>query len=320
MRKLLYISLNKLFSYAIALILLVTIVFFMIRITPGEPSAKYLSPGFNLELSKKIEESFHLNESLFSQYTAFIKNIFKGDFGTSYQYRLPVFEVIMDYLPFTILFAMASFIIQFTAGITLAAAVSKRKNSRIAGFIDSAALVIYSMPSFLIGIILIYIFSVKLNILPSADLSGAGGGAGDLLLHMILPLITLSLPGIVLFYKYAGENINTVTGKSFIKYLRAEGVEEGKIYRRHIIPNILPPLISLSAVELSVLLGGALVTEVLFNLPGMGRITVTAILQRDYPLIVASTIMTGVFVMLLSFIGEIARGIIDKRIKKEFSS
>ncbi len=319
MRKLLYLSLNKLFSYALTLFILVTIVFFMIRITPGEPSAKYLSPGFNLELSKKIEDSFHLNESLVSQYSAFIGNVIRGDFGISYQYHLPVFRVIMDYLPFTVIFAAVSFIIQFAGGISIASALSRRKNPKLTSIADSIALIIYSMPAFLIGIILIYIFSVKLNLLPSADLSGSGGGFWDTVVHMILPVITLSLPGMVLFYKYASENINTVKGKNYIKYLRSEGIEERIIYRKHIIPNILPPLISLSAVELSILLGGALVTEVLFNLPGMGRVTVTAILQRDYPLIVASTIITGFFVIMCGLAGEIIRGILDKRNIKDFT-
>jgi peptide/nickel transport system permease protein len=247
-----------------------------------------------------------------------------GNFGISYEYHQPVFNVIKEYLPFTIIFALSSFVIQFILGALLAIYTVRKKQSALEKAVDNIALAVYSLPTFLIGVILVYIFSLTLNIFPSADIYSTSFNdknilekAYDLLVHSVLPLITLSLPGVVVFYRYTKENILALMDKSFICYLTANGIDEKEIYRKHIFPNILPQLISLSGVELSILLSGALITEVLYNLPGMGRLTVTAILQRDYPLIVACTFISGLFVLICNFTGEIVRSIIDRRLIKE---
>lgn len=327
MKKIINLFTRKFFSYLLTLYLLVTLIFFLIRITPGNPVSKYISPELSKDLAEKVRVSFHLNDSITGQYAAFLKNIVTGDFGISYEYHQPVFNVIKEYLPFTIIFALTSFLIQFIIGVGLAIYAVKKKRKVIEKAVDSLALAIYSLPTFLIGVILVYVFSLLLNILPSADIYSTSFNdmnlfekTYDILIHAILPLITLSLPGIVVFYRYAKENIKTLLDRSFIRYLYSNGINEKEIYREHILPNILPQLISLSGVELSILLSGALITEVLFNLPGMGRLTVTAILQRDYPLIVACTFISGLFVLICNFAGEIARGLIDKRLIKEVLS
>lgn len=327
MKKNLYLFSKKFFSYLLTLFLLVTLIFFLIRLTPGDPAARYVSPDLNKDLAEKVRISFNLDKSVFVQYVSFVKNMFTGDFGVSYQYHRPVFEVIKEYLPFTILFALTSFAIQFFTGVSLAVYIVRKGKHLLTKIFDSIALGIYSMPTFIIGIILIYIFSVGLKIFPSADLYSLDfsdkdflGKIYEIFIHLVLPLLTLSLPGVVIFYRYTKENIYSIKEKSFIRYLYSNGIEEKEIYKGHIIPNILPQLISLSGVELSILLSGALITEVLFSLPGMGRVTVAAISQRDYPLIVASTFTSGVFVLLCNFAGEILRGVIDKRLTKEVYS
>jgi peptide/nickel transport system permease protein len=279
------------------------------------------------ELAQKVRESFQLNESLLTQFWAFVKNMLSGNFGVSYEYHRPVFSVIGNFLPFTVCFAITSFILQFTAGITLAVYVVRKKHKFVEKIADTLALGIYSVPSFLIGIFLIYVFSLMLNVFPSSDLYSSSFENKDsvqrifeIMYHLILPVITLSLPGGVIFYKYAKENLKANLDLSYVRFLYSNGIDEKTIFKKHVLRNILPQMISLSGVELSVLLSGALVTEVLFNLPGMGRMTVTAILQRDYPLILASTFVSGVFVILCSLIADSVRGIIDKRIMKEIYS
>lgn len=327
MRKITDFIIKKFFSYLLTLFILVTSIFFLLRLTPGDPVSKYISPELSSDLAEKVRSSFHLNDSIILQYWAFLKNMLSGNFGVSYEYHQPVFTVIGEFLPFTFTFAIISFCIQFFAGTGLAYYTVRRQNRFLEKIADFTALTVYSVPAFLIGIFLIYVFSLLLNIFPSADFYTAGfeeknlfGKISEIISHSVLPVLTLSIPGIVIFYKYSKENLKSVLDKSFVKYLYSNGVNEREIYRRHIFPNIMPQLISLSGVELSMLLGGALVTEVLFNLPGMGRMTVTAILQRDYPLIVASTFLSGVFVIICSFAGEILRGIIDRRLVMEVYS
>lgn len=321
MKKNFYFLTKKFFSYLLTLFLIVTIIFILIRLTPGDPAAKYISPELSGDLAEKVRISFNLNESILVQYASFIKNMFTGDFGVSYQYHQPVFKVIEEYLPFTALFALTSFAIQFLIGLSAAAYIVRKGNRFLTKLFDSIALGVYSLPTFIIGVFLIYIFSLKLKLFPSADIYSLNfddlnfvSKVYEIFIHAVLPLVTLSLPGVVVFYRYAKENIYSIKEKNFIRYLYSNGLSEKKIYKEHIIPNLLPQLISISGVELSILLSGALITEVLFNLPGMGRVTVTAILQRDYPLIVASTFISGAFVLLCNLICDILRGAIDKRI------
>ena len=327
MKKIVCLFIRKFFSYLLTLFLLVSAIFILLRLTPGDPAAKYISPELNSELAGKVRDSFHLNDSVITQYAAFLKNIITGNLGVSYEYHRPVINVISDFLPFTVIFALISFTLQFILGINWALFTVKMKKGVFKKLNDVAALAVYSLPVFLIGIFLIYIFSLTFDLLPSGDLystgfdsKNLGGKIIEICIHSILPLVTLSLPGIVIFYRYTKENIEGLRQKNFICYLISNGVPEKEIFNKHILPNILPQLISVSTVELSLLLSGALITERLFNLPGMARITILAIEQRDYPLIVGTTLVAGVFVLVCSLAGEIIRGLIDKRLMREVFS
>jgi peptide/nickel transport system permease protein len=174
-----------------------------------------------------------------------------------------------------------------------------------------------------IGLGLIYLLSVQINLFPSSDFLSINYEQlslsekfFDYINHLILPLITLSLPGIIIFYRYLRDNIESTYQKNFIKFLFANGYDEKLIFRKHVLPNSARPLISILGVELGILLGGALITESLFGLPGMGRLTVDAILNRDYPLVVGCVGVSGVFVLLANYLSDIFRLKFDKRLSK----
>jgi peptide/nickel transport system permease protein len=133
---------------------------------------------------------------------------------------------------------------------------------------------------------------------------------------LVLPLITLSAAGIALFYKYIKESMDEVLHQTFVINLRAAGMSEKKILRKHVIPNALRPLISVAGIELGILLGGALITEVIFSLPGVGRLTIDSILSRDYPLVIGCVFTAGVVMILANFLADIIKLKIDKRLIK----
>ncbi len=201
--------------------------------------------------------------------------------GVSYNYRLPVFEVIWEYFSFTLVFAAISFILQISLSIWLALWVIKRRNKWLDNFVTNSSLFIYSIPAFVLGVALIYIFSVNLNLFPISGLKSLDydylpffSQVLDKLHHLVLPLITLTLAGVALFYKYVKESMDEIFHQTFILNLKASGMKENIILKKHVLPNALRPLISVAGVELGILLGGALITEVIFGLPGMGRLTV----------------------------------------------
>ena len=315
--------LRRLATSLIVLFLMITFVFILLRISPGDPAQKFVSPELSTELADKVRESFNLNSSIFDQYKSFLFNLLKGDLGISYNYREPVFKVIMQYLPFTIIFSLISFFIQIGLGGSLALLAVKKINKPLDRMATRFNLFLYALPSFVVGVFLILILSEVLNILPSSGLrsfdfdSFSGiGKTKDYIMHLIMPVITLSLGGVAVFFRYLRDSLEETMNKPFALNLRANGFDERTITFRHIIPNAVGPLIAVAGVELGMLLGGALITEVIFSLPGMGRLAVNAILQRDYPLITGCTVTAGILVMLSNLTADIIRAKIDKRLVK----
>ena len=312
---------KRFLSSLLTLFLLVSFLFIIIRLSPGDPTDKYVSAKLGNELSERIAEKFSLNEPVIDQYFSFIKNALNGDMGVSYNYRLPVFQVIWEYFSFTLVFASISFILQIILSIALARWVIKKQNRRLENFISNTALLVYSIPAFVLGVALIYLFSVNLNLFPISGLKSLDydnfsffSKVLDKVYHLVLPMITLTAAGIALFYKYIKESMDEVLHQVFVTNLRASGVDEKSILKRHIIPNALRPLISVAGIELGILLGGALITEVIFSLPGMGRLTIQSVLSRDYPLVIACVFTAGVVMILANFLADIVKLKIDKRL------
>jgi peptide/nickel transport system permease protein len=295
----------------------------IIRLSPGNPTDKYISAKLGSELSEKIAEKFSLNQPISDQYFSFVSNVFRGDMGVSYNYRLPVFDVIREYFSFTLVFALISFIIQIALSIWLAIRVIKKQNRWLENFIANFSLLVYSIPAFVLGVSLIYIFSVNLNLFPISGLQSLDydnlsifSRVLDRMHHLVLPLITLTASGVALFYKYIKESMDDVLNQTFVINLKASGVDENDILRKHVIPNAVRPLISVGGVELGILLGGTLITEVIFSLPGMGRLTIDSILSRDYPLVIGCVFTAGVVMILANFLADIIKLKIDKRLVK----
>ena len=314
---------KRFLSSLLTLFLLVSFLFIIIRLSPGDPTDKYVSAKLGNELSERIAEKFSLSEPVIDQYFSFIKNALNGDMGVSYNYRLPVFQVIWEYFSFTLVFASISFILQIILSIALSLWVIKKQNRRLENFISNTALLVYSIPAFVLGVALIYLFSVNLNLFPISGLKSLDydnfsffSKVLDKVYHLVLPMITLTAAGIALFYKYIKESMDEVLHQVFVTNLRASGVDEKSILRRHIIPNALRPLISVAGIELGILLGGALITEVIFSLPGMGRLTIQSVLSRDYPLVIACVFTAGVVMILANFLADIVKLKIDKRLIK----
>ena len=318
-----FLLLKRIISSAVVLFILITFLFFLLRLSPGEPYQKFVSPELSPKLASLVKESFNLDSSLLIQYKSFLFNLLQGNLGVSYTYRIPVIKVIFEFFPFTFIFSIFSFIIQISFAFFLSFISIKKINGKLDKTISETTLIIYALPSFVVGIFLIYIFSVSLNLLPSSGIRSFNstdfsliGKILDYLNHMILPVVTLSLPFIAEYYKYLRDNIEEVMAMPFIENLRANGISENKIMWKHVIPNAISPLISIAGVEFGLLFSGALIVEVIFSLPGMGRLTVNAIFSRDYPLIVGCTFFSGLFILFTNLVADFVKALIDKRLLK----
>ena len=319
--------LKRFVTSLLTLILLVSFLFFLIRLSPGNPSQKYLSAEFSPELKEIVTTNFKLDQPIFEQYINFVINIFKGDFGISYGYRQPVLSVVWQFLSFTLVFAALSFLTQIISAFYLALRTIRGKGKSFDTVVLYLSLIVYAIPAFVLGLSLVYIFSVQLNVFPSSGLHSLDFESNlffekiaDYFFHLFLPLITLSLAGIALFYKYLRESLEDVYKQNFILNLRASGYDEKTILKKHVLPNAIRPLLSIAGVELGVLLGGALITEVIFSLPGMGRLMMDSIFARDYPLVVGCALIAGLLMIASNFLADIIKMKIDKRLIKGLMS
>ncbi len=315
---------RRLITSLLVLFLLISLVFIIVRLSPGDPAQKFLSPDLDQKLYKEISESYQLNEPIIAQYFAFLKNIVCGELGVSYSYRVSVSSVIADYLPFTILFSMISFLFQIAISLLLVIISLKKPDGFVDRILSTGSNVVYAVPVFLSSVFLIYLFSYQLDIFSSSGLRSFNfdsltfaGKVLDYAKHLTLPFVAISLTGVPIYYKYLRDSIYGNMKSNYVINLKAFGLERGKILRNHVLPNSVNSVIAVAGIELGILLGGALIVETIFSLPGMGQLTMNAVLARDYPLIIGCSLIAGIMIIVTTFLADILRVIFDKRLIKD---
>ncbi|MCF6271349.1 MAG: ABC transporter permease [Melioribacteraceae bacterium] len=314
---------SRILSSLLVLFLVVSFVFLIIHISPGNPAHKYLSPKLSSELYKEISDSYNLNSSLVEQYFSFVKNVFSGDLGVSYNYREPVVSVILPYLKFTLIFATLSFLFQIVVSVLLVYFVVHYNSKRFAKYLSNLNLSLYSVPVFITSVFLIYFFSYQLSLFPSSGLTSFNFSELnivqkfiDYFRHLFLPLIASSLVGIPIYYKYLLDSVKSNLNKIYIKNLKVIGVSKKEILFKHVFPNSINSVIAVAGVEYGILLGGSVIVETIFALPGMGRLTMSAVITRDYPLIIGTVLTSAIIIMLVNLFADLLRVAIDKRLFK----
>jgi len=314
---------SRILSSIFVLFLVVSFVFIIIHIAPGNPAYKYISPKFSQEVFDKISESYNLNSSIADQYLSYIKNVFSGDLGVSYNYKEPVVDVLLPYLKFTLVFATLAFIFQIIISFLLVYFVVQSNSKIIAKYLSNINLTLYSIPVFITSLFLIYFFSFQLNLFPSSGLSSFNFGElnifqqfWDYSRHLILPLIASSLIGIPIYYKYLLDSVKSNLDEIYIKNLELIGLPKKMILFKNVFPNSINSVIAVAGVEYGMLLGGSVIVETIFALPGMGRLTMNAVMSRDYPLIISTVLTSAIIIMFVNLVADLLRVIIDKRLFK----
>lgn len=315
--------LSRLVTSILVLFVVISFIFILLQISPGNPSLKYLSPRLSAEALTEISNSFRSDKNITEQYFSFMGSFLRGDFGISLNFREPVLTVIYDYLIFTLFFSSSAFIIQLLISFWLAYESAVKPGGRFDRFFSKISMVMYSTPSFVSGIIFIYLFSYQFGLFPISGVYSTDHlslspveKVLDVLYHLFLPCITLVITLIPIYYKYLRDNLKSVINSTFILKLHSLGIKNRTILTKHVIPNAVNPVIAIAGIELGFLLGGTLLIEVIFGLPGMGRLTLNAIFAFDYPLIIGCCFIAGLMVIISSFLSDLIRIIIDKRLLK----
>jgi peptide/nickel transport system permease protein len=302
----------------------VTATFFLIHVAPGSPLAGSESLNVSPEVIAQTRRNFGLDQPLAVQYLRYLGNLTRGDWGMSFSQHRPVLDVFEDALPNTLLLAVAALIVDFTLGIAIGTAQGMRAGSRFDRLWSAVTLTLYSVPQFWLGLIAVLVFGVELHWLPLGGvvdptiyaLRSPLGKVLDRLYHLVLPALTLGLAGAAATSRYQRAAVLEVSRQDFIRAARARGLSDRAVMLRHALRNALLPIVTLFGLAFPILLSGAVLVEYVFAWPGMGKIAVDAIDQRDYFVVTGAAILVSLTVVAGNLIADVLMWLVDPRTRR----
>ncbi len=307
---------------ALLIFILLSAVFFIVRLAPGDPLDQVVEEDLGPENRDLIRRQMGLDEPLFRQYLHWLTASSRGDFGTSLSQQRSVAGIIGEALPATLLLTVTAYLLHLLLAVGAAMAMAARPGRALDHWIQGVGLTLYSLPAFWLGLMLIMLLSGKLGWFPAGGMHapdarylGWWAWFGDLLRHMVLPVATLAMGSFMGTARYLRTSLAEVLDQDYILAARSRGLSERRILLRHALRNALLPVITLLGLSLPFLLGGAVVVEVVFGWPGMGRVAIEAIWARDYPVIMATTLVSAVTVVAGSLLADILYRWADPRVR-----
>ena len=316
---------------AIPLLLgILTLIFFIIHLAPGDPTARFFSPNVSPEVIEQMRRNLGLDQPLHIQYFRWLKSFLTGDFGYSFGQMRPIGEILPEVLWNTVQLTLISLVVIFAVGMLIGIVQAVRQYSLADNVLTFLALFFYSMPSFWFALMLMLLFSLKANQLgwpfqlPASGMTSVGyeffsfgEKVQDRIAHLILPAIALGIGSAAGVARYMRGAMLEVVHQDFIRTARAKGLSERTVIFKHALRNALIPIITLLGLYLPFLLSGAVLVETIFGWPGMGRAIVDAILQRDYPMVMATSFVIAAIVVAGNLLSDILYAVVDPRIRTE---
>jgi peptide/nickel transport system permease protein len=311
---------------AIPLLLLVSAaVFALIHLVPGGPMGVYgKNPNLSAEDLARLEEQLGLNQPLHVQYLNWLGKVLQGDFGYSYDTRRPVLDEIADRLPATMYLMGATFVFVLAVAIPVGVISAARQYSWVDVLVSTLTFAGQAVPVFWLGLLLILVFYGWARnpftgepLLPARGIAtlGAPFSITDYLRHLVLPMLTLGLGWISWYSRYLRSSMLDVLHQAYIQAARAKGLAERVVLLRHALKNAAIPLVTIVALDLPVIVNGALYTEIIFSWPGMGQLFFRAAVRRDYPILMAMTMLSSVLIILTNLLADIAYAYLDPRVR-----
>jgi peptide/nickel transport system permease protein len=297
------------------------LVFLMLHLLPGDPvlmmltqhqggAAPTASGTITDEMYENMYRQLGLDQPLPVQFGKFLWGVVRADLGMSFRGGKPVRSIIADNLPFTIQLAVASLGVAMVIGMVLGTVAAMKKGTWIDGFTMVIAVIGVSMPSFWLGIMLLLVFALHLNLLPAVGLATGWQS-------LILPSVALGFSASAIIARLVRSSLVEVLNGDYIRTARAKGLRESRVILRHALKNALIPVITVTGLLFGNLLGGTIVVETVFARPGIGRVAVQAILERDFPVVQGVVLVSAAAYVLVNFLVDISYAFVDPRIRYE---
>lgn len=308
---------KKIIQLVIVMFLISIFSFAVIYAAPGDVSSMYITFDMTPEQVEAIKEELGVNKSLPEQYISWASKAIKGDFGISYANELPVASQIAKRLPATMILMGSALVLSITLAIILGLWAGFKKNTVVDHIISGLTYIGMSVPSFWLGILLIIIFTANLKLLPSSGMHTVGQESlWDTIKHMIMPTITLCMGTLATYVRYMRANTIRELNEEYILTAKEKGTSGAKLLFRHVLKNTLLPIITLVGMNLASLVCGSFIVESVFGWPGIGTLAMSAIGSRDYPVIMAYVLLSGVILVVGNFVADILYAVADPRIKR----
>jgi peptide/nickel transport system permease protein len=297
------------------MLLVAVIVFLMLRLTPADPAAIIAGDNANAEQVAEIRKRLGLDQPILTQFVIWSGKTLKGDLGESFFFKKQVAELIADRLEPTLSLAFFTILLAVLISIPLGILAAYRQGSWLDRFVMGFSVLGFSVPVFVVGYVLIYVFAIELNWLPVQGYQRIAVGIGGWIERLILPSFTLSVIFVALIARMTRTSVLEVLHEDYIRTARAKGQTELKVLVRHALANAAVPIITVVGLGIALLIGGVVVTESVYTIPGLGRLTVDAVLARDYPTIQAVILLFSLVYVLVNLAVDITYTIFDPRIR-----
>lgn len=289
------------------LIIMTLIVFSIFYFAPGDPVSRIAGPNATQEVYESIRQKYGLDQPFFVQYFRFAKSVVKGDLGISILQDRPVIEMIKERLPVTLQIGLLGFLITFVIAIPAGVIAAVKKNTTLDYMCMSGTLLGIAIPTFWLGMLLLYVFAYKLRWFP---ISGDGT-----VKQLVLPSFAIGLTNAAITARMVRSSMLEVLKQDYVRTARSKGLFEKKVIYGHALKNALIPIITLMGLRLGWILGGSVALEIIFSIPGIGRLMVDSILSRDFPVVQGAMLVLTSSIILANILADILYAVVDPRIR-----
>jgi peptide/nickel transport system permease protein len=315
---------RKVLQLLLTLLAVVSFNFLLFRVLPGDPVQLYARSGhLTPQAAAQLRRVFGLDKPVFEQFGIYLRDLAHGQLGFSLTYRRPVADIVVQRLANTVLLVGAATVLVVLLGIGLGVLSASRRGSRVDSATVFGSLILWSMPTFWVGLLLVFAFGVWWKLLPITGISTAGttyssplGAPLDVARHLVLPTLTLALVDIGQFVLITRSSLIDVLTEDYITTAKAKGMPRRRIVWRHGMRNALLPVVTASVLYIGLVVGGAIQVETVFSWPGMGELTYDAVLRRDYPVLEACFLLFAVTVIVANFLSDLAYLWLDPRVRE----
>jgi peptide/nickel transport system permease protein len=291
------------------------LVFSMLRLTPGDPAAIIAGAAATSQDIVDIRARLGLDRSIVAQFFLWIGNVLSGNLGESFFFKKPVAELVADRIGPTLALAATTIVFSVVVAVPLGVLAAWKQGHWIDRLVMGFSVLGFSVPVFVVGYVLIYVFAIELSWLPVQGYQPISEGFWGFLQRLILPSLTLSVIYIALIARIARTSVIEVLGEDYIRTARAKGLPDRVVLMKHALRNAAVPIVTVIGIGVALLIGGAVVTESVFAIPGLGRLTVDAILRRDYPVIQGVVLLFSFVYVLVNLGIDLLYTVIDPRIR-----